>query len=416
MKILDVICARGISGFYYDDLKAIRAGAEADGFTFTGKPKTKNYCSVRQAGEAVSVMIILENGDMAYGDCSAVQYSGTFGRYSVFLADEFIPIINRDIRPALIGEELDDFRRLAKKIEAIHDVHDMKLHPALRYGVTQAVLAAVARAKKRLMCEVVAEEYRHEVSELAIPITAQSGADIYSNADKMIIKQVPIIPQGLFNNGIKTCGKNGERLLEYLSWLKKRVAKLRTDDLYVPVFHLVLHGSLSQVFYNDIEQTVEFLKKLAAVAAPYRLLVEDPVELGDADIQLGYMKKLMLRLSEEDVQVKIIVDEWCNTLEDIKAYADAAATDIVHIKAPDLGSIDNAIEAVLYCKKKSIGTYWGGSCNETDDSAVVSAHVAMGLKCDMILAKPGMGVDTAYMMVHNEMQRILALRKICKLF
>ncbi|MFA6076151.1 MAG: methylaspartate ammonia-lyase [Negativicutes bacterium] len=416
MKILDVICARGISGFYYDDLKAIRAGAEPDGFTYTGKPKTQNYCSVRQAGEAVSVMIILENGDMAYGDCSAVQYSGTFGRYPVFLADAFIPIINRDIRPALISEELDDFRRLAKKIEAIRDAQGLKLHPALRYGVTQALLAAVARSKKKLMCEIVAEEYHHKVSEVAVPITAQSGADIYSNADKMIIKQVPIIPQGLFNNGIKTCGKNGERLLEYIAWLRKRVAKLRSDDLYVPVFHLVLHGSLSQVFYNDIEQTVEYLKKMAAVAAPFRILVEDPVELGDADIQLGYMKKLMLRLSEEDVNVKIIVDEWCNTLEDIKAYADAAAADIIHIKAPDLGSIDNAIEAVLYCKDKSIGTYWGGSCNETDDSAIISSHIAMGLNCDMILAKPGMGVDEAYMMVHNEIQRILALRKICKLF
>lgn len=416
MKILDVICARGISGFYYDDLKAIRGGSEPDGFTFTGKPKTKNYCSVRQAGEAVSVMIILENGDMAYGDCSAVQYSGTFGRYSVFLADEFIPIINRDIRPALIGEELGSFRRLAKKLEELRDAHGMKLHPALRYGVSQAVLAAVARAKKQLMCEIIAEEYGHQVSETAIPITAQSGEDIYCNADKMIIKQVPIIPQGLFNDGIKTCGKNGERLLEYINWLKKRVAKLRTDDLYVPVFHIALYGSLSQVFYNDIDQTVDFLKKMAAVAEPYKILVEDPVELGAADIQLEYMKKLMLRLSEEDVQVKIIVDEWCNTLEDIKEYANAAAADIIHIKPPDLGSIDDAIEAVLHCKKKSIGTYWGGSCNETDDSAIISAHIAMGLGCDMMLAKPGMGVDEAYMLVHNEIQRILALRKICKLF
>ena len=416
MKIMDVICARGISGFYYDDLRAIRSGSEPDGFSFKGKTVTKNYCSVRQAGEAVSVMIVLENGDMAYGDCSAVQYSGAFGRYSVFLADEFIPIINRDIRPQLIGEKADCFSRLAAKIESIRDNRGMKLHPALRYGVSQALLAATARSRKRLMCEVVAEEYGHEVSEEVIPITAQCGEDIYMNADKMIIKQVPIIPQGYFTDGIRSCGKNGERIIEYIEWIKHRIGKLRTNDTYIPTLHFVFHGSLSQVFYNDIEQIVGFIKRIADIAKPYYVLVEDPVDLGDSDIQLEYMKKIMLRLVEDNVRVRIVVDEWCNTLDDIKLYADAAAADIIHIKPPDMGSIDNAIEAALYCKRKSIGTYWGGSCNETDDSAVVSAHIAMGLKCDMILAKPGMGVDEGYMIVHNEMQRILALRKICKLF
>ena len=35
----------------------------------------------------------------------------------------------------------------------------------------------------------------------------------------------------------------------------------------------------------------------------------------------------------------------------------------------------------------------------------------MATRPDQILAKPGMGVDEGYMIVYNEMQRILALRK-----
>ena len=31
------------------------------------------------------------------------------------------------------------------------------------------------------------------------------------------------------------------------------------------------------------------------------------------------------------------------------------------IKTPDLGSIHNTIEAVLYCKEKGIGAYQGGT-------------------------------------------------------
>ena len=52
----------------------------------------------------------------------------------------------------------------------------------------------------------------------------------------------------------------------------------------------------------------------------------------------------------------------------------------------------------------------GGPCNETHRSAETCVHVAMAMKPDQILAKPGMGVDEGVMIVYNEMQRILALR------
>ena len=48
------------------------------------------------------------------------------------------------------------------------------------------------------------------------------------------------------------------------------------------------------------------------------------------------------------------------------------------------------------------------SCNETDRSAQVCVQVAMATQPDQILAKPGMGVDEGYMIVYNEMQRVLA--------
>jgi len=91
-------------------------------------------------------------------------------------------------------------------------------------------------------------------------------------------------------------------------------------------------------------------------------------------------------------------------------FADNKAGHIIQIKAPDLGGIGNIVEAVLYCKEKGVGAYLGGSCNETDRSAQVCVHVAMATSPDQILAKPGMGVDEGYMVVYNEMQRILALR------
>jgi len=99
-------------------------------------------------------------------------------------------------------------------------------------------------------------------------------------------------------------------------------------------------------------------------------------------------------------------------LEDIKYFADNKAGHMVQIKTPDLGGIGNIAEAVIYCNERGIGAYQGGTCNETDRSAHVCVHVAMATGPCQILAKPGMGVDEGYMIVYNEMQRILALARM----
>ena len=54
---------------------------------------TPGFSKIRQAGESVSVQLVLEDGQVAYGDCAAVQYSGAGGRDPLFLADRYIPQI-----------------------------------------------------------------------------------------------------------------------------------------------------------------------------------------------------------------------------------------------------------------------------------------------------------------------------------
>lgn len=84
MKIKQALFTAGYSSFYFDDQQAIKDGAGHDGFIYTGTPVTPGFTSVRQAGECVSVQLILENGAVAVGDCAAVQYSGAGGRDPLF--------------------------------------------------------------------------------------------------------------------------------------------------------------------------------------------------------------------------------------------------------------------------------------------------------------------------------------------
>ncbi len=411
MKIIDVVCSAGRTGFYFDDQRAIKGGADHDGFTYVGSPVTPGFSAVRQAGESISVMLVLENGQVAYGDCAAVQYSGAGGRDPLFLAEDFIPVILNHIKPKLVGREADSFKGLSEMVEAI-TVDGKRLHTAIRYGVTQAILDAVARATGRMMCEVVADEYGCTVTDQPLNIFTQSGDDRYANADKMIIKGAQVLPHALINNVKTKLGEHGELLAEYVGWLRDRVLKLRRDESYNPVFHIDVYGTIGAAFGNDnYKGMADYIAELEKLAAPFHLRIEGPMDVEDREKQMLALKALTAELDARGINVEIVADEWCNTLEDIKYFADNKAGHMVQIKTPDLGGINNTVEAVLYCKRLGIGAYQGGTCNETDRSAQVCVQCAMATRPDQILAKPGMGVDEGYMIVYNEMQRILALRK-----
>jgi methylaspartate ammonia-lyase len=143
-------------------------------------------------------------------------------------------------------------------------------------------------------------------------------------------------------------------------------------------------------------------------AQPYPLRVECPVMMESREAQIEATKTLREYVRLRKMQVQLVVDEWANTLEDIRAFVDAQAADVIQIKMPDLGSVHNSVEAVLTCKSGEVGAFLGGSCCETDLSAKVSVHIALATRPDMMMAKPGMGVDEGVMLVQNEMSRTLA--------
>lgn len=408
MKIKDVILTKSYTGFYFDDQRAIKAGAGHDGFMYIGEPVTEGFASIRQAGEAISIQLILDDGTIGYGDCAAVQYSGAGGRDPLFLADDFIPFLEKEIVPHLIGEDVEKFRPLAEKYDRM-TVNGKRLHTAIRYGITQALLNATANSKRITMAEVIRDEYDVEKGEYKpIPVFTQSGDDRYDNADKMIIKEADVLPHALINHVGTKLGEHGEILLKYIGWLRDRIIKYRTDKNYSPVFHLDVYGTIGLAFNYDVDKMFEYLLECEKQAAPFRIRIEGPIDTGDREGTMQYEKQLTAMLDKAGSKLEIVADEWCNTLEDIKYFADNKAGHVLQIKTPDLGGVNNVAEAILYCNKKGVGSYCGGTCNETNISAQTTTNIAIACRAVQCLAKPGMGVDEGYMIVKNEMNRVIA--------
>lgn len=99
----------------------------------------------------------------------------------------------KEIAPKIIGRQIDSFKSIAEEIDKM-EVNGRRLHTVIRYGVTQALLDAAAKAKKVTMAEVIRDEYNTGVEFEKIPAFSQSGDDRYTNVDKMIIKKADVLP------------------------------------------------------------------------------------------------------------------------------------------------------------------------------------------------------------------------------
>ena len=410
MKITKALFVPGSSAFYFDDQRAIKDGAGHDGFFYTGSPVTPHFKSVRIAGETVSILLILENGAVAGGDCAAVQYSGAGGRDPLFLAADYLPLLETRIRPLLEGRDIGSFRSMAAEFENL-EFDGRRLHTAVRYGLSQALLQARAFDLHRLMAEVVCQEYGLPVIAEPVPIFGQTGDDRYNNADKMILKGVDVLPHALINNVDEKLGRNGELLREYVRWLAQRIRDFRPDPSYRPTLHIDVYGTIGLIYGLDPGKVADYLASLQADAAEFPLYIEGPVDAEEKPLQIELLGKIRENLRRRGSSVKIVADEWCNTFEDVRDFTDAACCDMVQIKTPDLGGIQNTIESVLYCRTHGMEAYQGGTCNESDVSARACVHAAVAARAERLLAKPGMGFDEGFMIVRNEMERILAVLK-----
>ena len=400
MKINGIIATDGLGGFWNDDNEAIKEGAKSDGFTYKGKPVTPGFEAIRQSSKAVPIILKSGSGELAFGDCTWVQYGGErAGREKLASTKSVVDLIHREVEPWLVGQEIEGFRSFMKRM-----YEELALPRSVQYGVSQAVLDAIAKDRRTTMAEVLADEYDTTIVNEPLTFFAQCGDEYYNTVDKMILRRIPVLPHALINSVSRL-----KKLLEYVEWTKRRIRELVPDEGYDPILHFDLYGNLGLAHRNDIDRIVEYLRKLEETARPFRLQVEDPGYMASKEEQMETMSEIRRRVRDEGLELKLVADEWVPTFEDKVDFIEAGAADIYQIKPPDLGGVDRSVEAVLYCKSQGVLPYLGGSCAETDRSAQVSVHIALATRPHQVLIKPGMGVDEGISIMYNELQRTLAL-------
>lgn len=205
----------------------------------------------------------------------------------------------------------------------------------------------------------------------------------------MILESVDVLPHGLINSREKF-GASGDTFRDFVKWVAKRAREVGEPG-YHPVLHFDVYGWIGLEMGMEAQKIADFITRVADDVPGYRFHIECPADFGSAQAQLKEYAKIVALLDRRGPEARVVFDEQCNTLDDIRLFAEARAAHLVQIKLPDVGSVADSARAVLLCKENDVGAYVGGSCTETDFSARAAVNIAVATQPDMMLAKPGWG-------------------------
>lgn len=405
MRIVDVLFAPGLGGFFNDDQEAILRGAGHDGFLYVGAPVTPGFPSIRTPAETLGIGLVLEDGSIAWGDMLSVQYSGAAGRDPLFRSAAIQSFCEAHIVPRLKGLEISSFRPACTAV--MGPVEGKRLPIAVEYGLSQALLNAAAAQARRTAVEVICDEFDLPLIAKRVPLYGQSGDSREINLDKMLLKRVDVLPHGLTNSPEKF-GPKGEAFKAYVRQVSERSRQL-SDETWKPKFHFDVYGLIGREFGLIPEAIADYIATLSDDSKGFEMSLECPADFGSLEAQVEGYAEIIRLLEAKGSNIRIAVDERCNTLSDVEAFTSARACHMIQIKTPDVGSVEDTVKAAILCKEAGIGAYIGGSCTETDVAARVAANIAIATQAEMVLAKPGMGVDEGVSIVGNEQSRVLAM-------
>ncbi len=391
--------------------------------------------------ESVSVGLLFEGGTLpvAWGDCVAAPGPA-------FDAAAGLATIERFVAPALQGRAFGRFRDAAAWMETLAETVEEErlvpvadpsrralfasplralrggqdaqgptervsverpLHPAVRFGVSQALLQAVAWQRGLTMAEALASEWDLAPPQLPVPLLADLGPDFETGAARAIARRLPYfsldLPGG--TRGAAPSARIASQLAQLLRWLGDNVRELG-DDEYRPTLHLDLNGALGLLCEHEPGKILGHLYGWEAVARPCRLQIQDPVVLDGCDEQIQAMRTLQDYMRARKMSAQLVAGECAVTLDDIRAFVEAGAAGMVRIDLRALGGLHNTVDAVQACKAGGAGTLLDAGYVDSCIATRAAVHVALASGADVLVLRQGMNGDAASL-AQAEMARAL---------
>ena len=401
-RIIKVLTSVSWGSYYFEDLARIRRDLISTSDRYHTPTEHGSYPKVRTPVPAVSMGLVLGNGVVAWGDCVPVSFSGKSGRalprdpqdLARWMEQTLGPWFeHRSVVPWIVLEK--DFLREFSEIPAF-----------VRYGVSQAMMSAASSASGKPYWQIFAEDLGYQNPTECIKLHGSCGGDWGDTVDRMLARRLEYLPQGQFEFLGHQIGSDGKALNLWIESFKKRAKRFD----YLPTLTLDFHGALDELCEQDLDRVADMIEGIAKTAAPHSCHIESPLTAPDFEgfrKRIFQLKEILGRRGLDAPGLRIIADEWANSLSDIKQLVAENGVDGVHIKMPDTGALSECATAVDVIRAEGKFALLGGSCTETMLGARATAHLAVVTKPDAVLVKPGMGFDESFAYLDGEMKRAI---------
>ena len=375
--------------------------------------------------EMVSIGLVLDGQEVIWGDCLL-----TAGRLSEkerpFKAREALATIQKTLPQFLRGAALDDFPAIAQKmdthLEQTAQIGQLRLiHPAIRYGLQQALLGVAARAHQTTIVQAIARMYGFpSPPNTAPPLHLEAGYPPQS------LKQSPLLRQA-GSIGLTTSAEDAETELGRSSQILQRhvravrealnalqwsgsngnaPSEAETADL--PAIHLNLRGGLGTLYDNEFGKIMGSLFGLESAASVYTLRVEDPLLMYASLTHTNTMKELKHYLQLRRMKVELVIGGHVRSLKNVQDIIDGQAAHMIRLRTADFGSLHQVIKAIAACQEKDMAVLLEVGAIETGRSVQTLAQVALASQPDFVTAEPGTVGTPSLLALHSEMARLTA--------
>ena len=388
----------------------------------------------------ILIGIVIDDSRIAWGTSEDLKVDDPPEIQSSFLIDEGIATIAARVVPLLVGQKLTSFRELATRIESLRETVTINkpitppegeslgisrraiitgflstseadaaptleeqadverpIHHTLRHGLSQALLSAVYMVQDVSEVEVIVKEFGLPFPTKAIPLQMP----IKRGQSLRIPDQVIALAYGVGGiDPINSLGPNGERIQRFVRRLRERLVD--ADQHCRITIHLDAKGGLGKLYRNDLGKVLGTLYGLEQAAAPCLIRVQDPLMMDDLDDQIKVLGQLRDYLRIRRRSLQLVAGAKINTLDAVRAFAQAESSHMLRLLIPQLGSIQELILAVQACQMSGIGILMEGMPTAS------TSQVALATQPDVLTYPPDRPGDASVATFHNEMARTLS--------
>ena len=148
-RIVRLLAVPATGAGYVEDLAALQVRHVPAGERYSAPGHTPGFRAIREVAEAVSIGLVLETGQVAWGDCVAGPGAGLRGRGARFRTREGLAAIEALVAPALEGRELGPFREMAALVDGLGEAGSAEEgEERSRQGTARPSFATGSRAER----------------------------------------------------------------------------------------------------------------------------------------------------------------------------------------------------------------------------------------------------------------------------